>query len=192
MKLTRPQTYKVISFVLEKRAFKQLEAQKAVGVSFGLVNRVTKWMVSRGFAARREGKYAVVAPAALTQVFSLFRRMEELRVASLMLDVEPREAVKLLAGRGGVLCLTTALAFYDDYVRDPAVHAYAGPEAIEKLREFGEGRTRIDVYADDLKQPQDFIEVKGARITGKVRTIIDLLCSERAYAAEKIIKKTWG
>lgn len=192
MKLTSPKTYKVVRYALESGTFKQLEAQKATGVSFGLVNRVTQWMVSRKFAAVGTRGYDIIAPAALAQTFSVFRRMEDLRIGAYMVETNQNRLQTILKENGAVLCLTSALAHYDDYFRDPSIQVYGSEQLGKALFEMPSGRMRVDVYEDDLKDDQDVISDKGIKRTGKIRTLIDLLCSDRAYAADRLIKKTWG
>ncbi|GEM_PF-747016 len=211
LRLISPRAYKVIKFVLEHREFKQWSVHEQTGVSFGWVNFITNWLVSHGYAARREGQYKLLAPTALAQQFSFFRRMEQLRFASFEVETNEAELSELLSKTNAVLCLTSALQRYDDYFRDPSVHAYAGEKTAQALRALPLGNTRVDLYADDLKQEDDFekpeiLQVRPAYgsntitrlakesvgMTKKTRTIIDVLCSQRAYAADELIKKTWG
>ncbi len=192
MKLTSSKTYRVLRYALEKRTFRQLRAQKDVGVSFGLVNRTVNWMVSRGYAAKTSEGYKVIAPAALAGAFSFFRRMEELKTASLDVNVKPGDLARLFKEHGAVLCLSSALAYYDDYFRDPSFHVYGRENLVSALQELPDGRIRVEVYRDDLAFQADFTVAKNTQITTRTRTIIDLLCSQRAYAAERLIKKTWG
>ena len=192
MKLTSPKTYRVVRFALEKGVFKQTEARDACGVAFGLANRVTNWLVARGYVAKEPGGYRVIAPAALAQAFSYFRRMEELKTAFFDVGTSPAALKKLFKEHDAVLCLTSALQHYDDYFRDPAIHVYATPALVTALKQLPPGRTRIEVYADDLQEPKDFVKEKGVVVTGRIRTLIDLACSQRAYAADRLVKKTWG
>ncbi len=192
MKLTSPQCYKVIRFALEKGEFKQIEVHRATGVAFSWVNKVVNWMVDHQYAARRLGGYKLIAPAALAESLALFRRMEKLAVASFQVNESEGELAKLLAQNNAVLCLTTALGRYDDYFRDPAIHVYGNSKLVEGLKQLPPGRTKITVYDDDLKQESDFEKDKRMLVTKKTRTIVDLLCSQRSYAADQLIKKMWG
>lgn len=192
MRLDRQQAYRIVRFVLENREFKQLEIHKRTGISFSWVNAVVNWLVARGFAAKRTGGYKLIAPAALAQALSFFRRMEELRFASFEVDADEQELKKLFSQHGAVLCLTSALARYDDYFRDPSVHAYANEGIADALREFPSGRVSVSLYRDDLLEKEDFEMHKGLKVTGKIRTVIDVLCSQRAYAVDSLIRKMWG
>lgn len=192
VKISSPQTYRVVRFALGKGTFKQVDAQKATGVSLGLVNRVTAWMVSRGFAAEERGGYRVIAPAGLMHTFSVFRRMEELEIGSFAVDADEKALRELFKEHGAVLCLTTALPYYDDYFREPAFHAYGGKELCDALRHMPSGTAQVFVYRDDLSSPDDIVVERGVKRTTKLRTLVDLLCSRRAYAAERLIQKMWG
>lgn len=196
MKLTSPQTYKVLRFALERKSFRQAEASKETGVSLGLVNRVTNWLVAHHYAARQSDGYRLIAPAALAQQFSFFRRMEQLRFASFDVELSQQEVMEVLEETKSVLCLTSALQRYSDYFRDPSLHFYADERVEETLRQLNPGRTRVELYRDDLEQDDDFenLQAKGTkkvRVTKKIRTMIDVLCSQRAYAAERLILHTW-
>ena len=188
MKVTSRETYKVVRAVLEMRKFTQYGISKRTGVTFSLVNRVVNWLLSRGYVARRRGNYELVAPGAVFGIFPLFRKMKPF--ASFDVNLSGREALRMLRKRGS-LCLTSALAYYDDYFRDPAIHAYVEDAKLaEELRRLPKGYTHIEIYEEDLNK-EDFVVQKGQKMTGKVRTIIDLFCSNKAYAAERLIKREW-
>jgi hypothetical protein len=191
MKLTSPKTYRVVRFALENQLFRQYEVPKQVGVSFGIVNRTVNWMVSRGFASKSNKGYQVNAPAALANAFALFRKMEDQRIGVFEIEAKKEDIQEALDKMGATACLSTALAYYDDYLRDPAICVYGDEKIIQFLRQARPGSTRVEVYEDDLKQEDDFSIIKGKRVTKRVRTIIDLLCSFRAYGAENLIRNTW-
>ncbi len=192
MKLSSPQTYKIIRFALETPRFKQIEVHRATNVAFSRVNAVVNWMVSRGFAAKGKGGYHVVAPAALLASFALFRQMKELQIRSFMVETDRKRVLSLFEENGAVLCLSSALSFYDDYFRDPSFHVYGSVGLCNELSTLPEGLTQVVVYRDDLADSADIVSQKGVKYTGKIRTLVDLLCSERAYASEQLIKKTWA
>ncbi|MBI5176490.1 hypothetical protein HY995_00215 [Candidatus Micrarchaeota archaeon] len=191
MKLTSRQTYKVVRAALERGRFKQVDLEEAAGVSFGLVNRAVRWMVSRKFVSKEGGQYEVIAPAALAGAFSLFRQLGEARPSSFSVDADGKTLLKALKEHGAVLCLTSALSYYGDYPRDPVVSVYADKALADSLKRMAPGGTRVEIFSDDLGQKGDFVEMRGVRLTSRVRTIIDLLCSEKSYAAGQLMKKTW-
>ena len=87
------------------------------------------------------------------------------------------------------LCLTSALSYYSDYYRDPAIYAYITDESVVGLlRGLPHGRTHIELFMEDLNDG-DFVKEKGVMITNKTRTIIDLYCANKSYTAERLVEK---
>lgn len=189
VRVTSKETYKIVRAILELKKFTQYALSKETGVTFSLVNRVVNWFVSRGFVARRTGHYELISPGAVFALFSLYRKIKPV----MMFDVNlsSKEVLALLKSKG-VLCLTSALSFYDDYYRDPAVYLYIKDEKLlEELKRLPKGYTHIEVFKEDLNI-SDFEKKRGQLVTNKIRTVIDLFCAGKAYAAERLVKKEWG
>ena len=94
--------------------------------------------------------------------------------------------------QNGVFCLTTALEHYTEYVRDPAIHVYVGDDFYhEMLRKETSGTVRVNMHPFLPYRENNVIEKDGLRITTKIRTLIDLYCDDKAYAAEPLIKQIW-
>ena len=188
MKVTSKETYKIIRALLELKKFKQYQISKKEKVTFSLVNRVVNWLVSQKYVVKRIGHYELVSAPAIFGLFPLYRKMKPAETFDVVLS--PKEVIEMLKGKG-TLCLTSALSYYDNYYRDPVIHLYLEDQKILKdLKELKKGYTHIEVYHEDLNS-NDFITTKGQRITNKIRTIIDLFCANKAYAAERLIKKEW-
>ena len=189
MKVTSRETYKIIRSILQLKKFTQYEVSKKEGATFSLVNKVVNWLVSRGYVAKRTGYYELVAPAAIFNLFPLYRRMKPYAIVDVNLPA--KDVLNMIKGKGN-LCLTTALSYYDDYYREPVIHAYLeDKKIIENLKNLPKGYTHIEIYHEDLNK-DDFEKTKEQLITNKVRTVIDLFCSNKAYAAERLIKKEWA
>lgn len=188
MKVTSKETYKIVKAMLEMKKFTQYQISKKGDITFSLVNKVVNWFVSRGYVAKRTGYYEVVAPVAIFNLFPLYRQMKPYAVFDV--NLSRKQTLKALKSRG-VLCLTTALSYHDDYFRDPVIHVYLEDKKILKdLKNLPKGYTHIELYREDLSN-KDFIKKKGRFITDKIRTIIDLFCANKAYSAERLIKKEW-
>jgi len=188
MKVTSKETYKVIRAILEMKKFTQSEISKKEKVTFSLVNTVVNYCVSRGYVTRRKGHYEVTAPSAIFNLFPVYRTMKAYE--SIDVDLPRTEALERIKGKG-MLCLVSALSYYDDYYRDSTIYVYLEEEKIiRELKQLPKGYTHIEIYKEDLNA-DDFIKKKGQVITSKIRTIIDLFCSNKAYAAERLIKKEW-
>ena len=187
MKVTSGETYKVMRAILERKRFTQYEISKTEKVTFSLVNRVVNWLVGAGYVAKRKGFYELTAPAAIFGLFSIYRKMKPF--ASYEVKLEQKEVQGLLKGNAA-LCLNSALSHYDGYYRDPVIYAYALDEKLEQaLKALPKGYTRIELYKEDLNA-EDIVK-KGQWKTSKIRTAIDLFCANRAYAAERLVKKEW-
>jgi hypothetical protein len=189
MKVTSAETYKVIRAALELKKFTQTQISRKENVTFSLVNRVVNWLLYQSYAAKRKGYYEVTSPAAIFALFPLYRKMKPYAVFDVNLPAE--EAFKMIKGKG-TLCLTSALSYYDDYFRDPAIHAYLSDEAlIQQFRSLPKGYTHVEIYLEDLNG-EDALRKKGQLITSRIRTVIDLFCANKAYAAERLIKTGWA
>jgi hypothetical protein len=188
MKVTSGETYKIIKAILKLKKFKQYQISKEEDVTFSLVNRVVNWLVLQRYVAKRTGYYELVSPSAILGLFPLYRKMKPYETLDVALPA--KQALEILNG-SGALCLTSALSYYDDYYRDPAIHVYLQDEKIlNELKSLQKGYTHIEVYREDLNS-HDFTIIKGQKITTKIRTMIDLFCANKAYAAERLIKKEW-
>jgi hypothetical protein len=174
--------------MLNLKKFTQYEISKQEKISFSLVNRVVNWFLSRGYVAKRTRYYEVISPTAIFNLFPIYRKLKPYEV--LDIDIQEEQLYNIL-GKNAKFCLTTALSRYDNFFRDPAIHIYLDDSQIlSNLKKFPKGYSHIEVYKEDLNK-NDFIENKGVLITSKTRTIIDLFCAKKAYAAERMIKKEW-
>lgn len=189
MKPTSRETYRIVRAVLLKKRFTQYEISVSEDVTFSLVNRVVNWLVDRGYVQRREGRYELIAAAAILNLFPIYRRLKPYEILDVNLD---RKTVLGLVKGKGTLCLASALAFYDDYFRDQGIHVYLDDEqVIKNLRASNKGYCHIELYKNDLGE-SDSVKIKGLAVTSKIRTIIDLFCNNRAYAAERLVKREWS
>lgn len=189
MKVTSKRAYLVVKAVLEKGKFTQYAIGKETNVAFSGVNRVVNWLVSLGYVAKRKGYYELVAPAPVFSLFPLNRRLKPF--ASFEIGPDRKQALELIKGKTA-LCLTTALSFYDDYFRDPSLHAYLNDEnLLGELKRLPRGFTRVALYREDLSA-DDFIEKNGFRVSDQTRTVIDLFCGNKAYAAERLLRRKWS
>lgn len=188
MKITSRETYKIVRAMLKRKRFTQYEISKEEGITFSLVNRVVNWLVQRGYVRRQKGGYELVSAGAIFSLFPIYRHMAP--YASFDVSLSREEALRMLKPKGA-LCLTSALAFYDDYFRDEAIHAYLEDEkALEELKRMPKGFRRIELYKEDLNK-EDFVKIKGKKVTDKIRTVVDLLCANKAYTAERLLKREW-
>jgi len=188
MKPTSRQTYRIVRAMLNLRKFTQYKISKEEKVAFSLVNRVVNWFLARGYIAKRPGYYELVSPAAIFSIFPLYRKLKPYGV----IDVDmPKEQLFALLGGKAKLCLTSALSYYDNSYRDPALCIYLdNSEILSKLKQLPKGYLHIELYKEDLSS-EDFVIKNGVPITTKARTVIDLFCANKAYSTEHLIKREW-
>lgn len=192
MKLTSRQTYRIVRWILGHPEFKQLQVKNETDVAFSRVNKVVNWLIDVGYVAKITNGYRLVSPAALLGLFRLSRSMGKLRTHSFEVRAERAELENLIKKTGATYCLTSALARYDSYFRDPSIHVYADEALAGCLSKLPRGMMRIDLYRDDLRAPEDIIRSDDMSYTSEMRTIIDVICSDRSYAAERLIKRRWS
>ena len=106
---------------------------------------------------------------------------------------EKREdAIEFFKKNNAVFCLATALEHYTEYVRDPAIHVYVDEKYWNEMSEKKtEGKVRVNLYAFKPYRKDNVTEINGKKITTRIRTLIDLYCDDKAYAAEPLIKQIW-
>lgn len=184
--------------MLEHPMFTQRQMADDLGWTFGeKVNSFVRWLEGFKFVRKmfdpNTGKpiYEVPSRAALLGFYSRFRDMSKEKLLTHKVGRNYESIRKYLSDNGAIMCLTTALPFYDDYFRDTIVHAYAeNRKLLEIIPKQEEGDIQVNLYA------YDFLDItrkeKGIRITSPTRTIMDLYCNNMAYAAEQLIPKVWN
>lgn len=193
MDLSSEKTFKLIEFILERKRFGQRTASGETRISIGQVNKVTAWLRLRNLVRKESGAYVVSDAAGIVSAISVFRHMERLKSASLKLRLGKKEILGMLP-EGSVLCLDSALDFYAHAYVGNRVCAYADKKTAEEIAEKFAGYegnvSGLDVY---LPVPPVTGAKKGKfRITSEVRTVIDLVCDDKAYAADALFRKLWG
>ena len=188
MKVTSRETYRIVRAILNYKRFTQYEISQKEKITFSLVNRTVNWFLRMGYVRKREGCYELVSAGAIFNLFPLYRRMQT--YATFDVNLSHENALNLIKDKG-TLCMTSALAYYDDYYRDSTIHAYLEDEKlIDELKSMPKGYTHIEIYKEDLNKG-DTVKIRNQKVTDKIRTVIDLFCGNKAYAAEKLVKREW-
>ncbi|MFA4856049.1 MAG: hypothetical protein WC634_05720 [archaeon] len=195
MKLTSRQTYKVVSFILRNPVFTQTGVFNATKVSWGRMNEVVQWLVSKNFVEKKGKRYELIDPAGLVSLFQLHRDMNSLLLKKLPLRLSKKQIMERLPKKT-VLCLDSALQFYSGYWHSDRVCAYAGENStlLKKLeKEFtplaGGGNTFLWLFKPDLEP--ETAKAKGFTITDRLRTLIDIACDNKSYYAKDLYKQLW-
>lgn len=191
VRLTADKTYRIIYYILNEKKFTQTEVHEATKVSIGRVNQVVSWLRESGHVEKSGTKYELTSGVSLISLLANFRSMK--KIATLNIDSERKEILEFLMEKEAVFCLTSALQRHDSYFRDPSICAYSpNKEAVEELKKFSKGNLRVNLYEPDLSLEENTITIDSARLTSKVRTIIDLFCDEKGYAAKRLIRRVFA
>ena len=189
MNITSPVTYQIIRGVLSSRQFTQVDIQKKTGHSKGQISKVTKWLITRKFVEKRKKGYYLLDPAGLIAVFPLFRSMQELLLCRIPLRAEKEKILHLLP-KDSIRCLDSALEHYSTYFRSSRICIYHDhPEQIQHLFEpYAGGILDLEIYQPDMHLHND---VKQG-MTTPLRTVIDMTCDGKTYAAKDLFEQLWG
>lgn len=190
--------YPQLYYMLEHGEFKQRPMARDLDIPHGArVSGFVNWLVSLKFVEKtknrqqRLGVYRVTSPISLVKFYSNFRNMETQKISKNW-GKNRDEVIKYFKEQNGVFCLTTALEHYTEYVRDPAIHVYVDDDFYsEMLRKETSGTVRVNMYPFVPYRENNVIEKDGLHITTKIRTLIDLYCDDKAYAAEPLIQQIW-
>lgn len=190
IRLTAEKTYRVIYHILKEQEFTQTEVHEATGVSIGRVNQVVSWLRESGQVEKTGTQYRLTSGVSLISLLANFRSMK--KTATLDIDAERKEISEFLAEKGTVFCLTSALQLHDSYFRDPSICAYSSnKEIVEELEKFSKGNLRTNIYEPDLLLDENTVSINSRRTTSELRTIIDLFCDDKGYAAERLIERVF-
>ena len=195
MKLTAKQTYRVVSFILRNPVFPQKEVFNATKTSWGRMNEIVQWLVSKKFIEKKKGNYELIDPAGLVSLFPLYRDMNSLVLKKMPLRISRKEILGRMP-KNAVLCLDSALEFYSGYWRSDRVCIYAkeGGEILRSVdrefRPFSGGNNFLWVFRQDIEP--ETAKSKGFAITDKLRTLIDLVCDNKSHYAKDLYRQLWG
>ena len=187
----------MLTYMLENTRFTQRGMAKELGWNFGeTVNSFVRWLEEFKQIRKtldpetRKPIYEVQSRGSLLKFYSTFRDMNKEKLATYKIGKNYDKVRQYISNNGGIMCLSTALQFYDDYYRDPVINAYAeNRKLLEIIPNQEEGEIQVNLYAYDFVD--ETRKENEIRITSPTRTIMDLYCNNMAYAAERLIEKTW-
>ena len=189
MNITSKVTYQIIREILLSKVFTQVEIKKKTGHSKGQISKVVNWLITRKFVEKRESSYYLLDPAGLISVFPLFRNMRELLVYRIPIRGEKEKILDYLPD-GSILCLESALDTYSRYFRSSRICIYhEQPEVVKRLFEpYSGGILDLEVYRPDMDVQKDVEH----GVTSRLRTVIDMTCDGKTYAAKDLFEQLWG
>lgn len=191
--ITKRQAYRAVNFVLKRKEFRQVEIVRETGVSKGMASVTVNWLLEKGLVEKANEKYRLVSASALFSLFPYFRNMQDNLVASLSVKADEGRLGKELAERKAVFCGTSALQHYSKYFASPEISIYSSDKKIlEELKSTPSGLTKVNVFKPDMCLEIDTEKKGKLLLTGKARTIIDLFCDKKAFAAKELIEREYG
>ena len=198
---TAPTNYRVLRNILtSKHPFLQIEVAKEAVAHPPQVSTVVRWLHEHQHVIRRkiEGRYEVTQPSSLVvAVFPYQRVMNRTLVGTVNVRSAPDEVCQLLTREGATLCLESALSVHSEFFRPDRVAAYH-PKPKWLLKQIAPnegGMLPISVYEPDIPLEGDVEEPDSDspfRRTTPFRTLVDLVCDNRAYAAKDLFWTLWG
>jgi hypothetical protein len=199
--LTAPVNYRIIRTILTaKQPYLQAEIATAALAQTSQVSKLMGWLEVHEHVKRRrsDGKYETVQPAGLVlAVFPYQRAMARSLAGVIKVRESIERASQVLTNEGATLCLESALAAYSQYFRPDRVAVYH-PKPRKLLADLSAGEgglLPVAVYEPDIPLEGDLEEAGGLnliRLTSKFRTLVDLVCDNRAYAAKDLFAELWG
>lgn len=199
--LTAPVNYRILRTVLlSKEPFLQREVARAAKAQPTQVGRIVRWLEAHQHATRRkvDGRYEVTSPSTLiVAMFPYQRTMSGSLVGTVKVRGEMDRIGRLLVREGATLCLESALTVYSEYFRPDRLAVYhPDPRTLlSKLAPDEGGLLPIGVYGADIPLEGDVEEPdrkSPLRRTTQFRTLVDLICDNRAYAAKDLFLSLWG
>ncbi len=194
LRVASGKTYCIIKALLLEKKFKQRELARELKASPARVNEVVQWLIKNNLVEKYKNRYEVLNPIGVIKLFAYSRRMDDLKQFSIDVKEDRERLFDYLRKRKVVFCLTSALQEYSAYFRDPSINFYArNYEKIrDELKSLPQGMMRINVYKPDASLEPDTVKKDGMLLTSELRTVIDLFCDNKAYAAKELIEKLWG
>ncbi len=198
---TAPVNYRIVREILTvKQPFLQTEIAAAAGAQPSQVSRLVRWLEDHHHIVRRksDGRFEVTQPTSLIlALFPYQRVMSRALAGTTKVRAGMDQAAQILTGEGATLCLESALAQYSDYFRPDRVAVYhpTPKKLLSRLTPNDVGILSVSVYQADipLEGDQEGPDQKSSlRRTSRFRTVVDLVCDNRAYAARDLFMELWG
>ncbi len=189
-----PANYRLLRAALTfKGSFYQVELADQAKASPAQASRVLRWLMDKHHAERQpDGRYRIRGPVSIiTSVFPYQRSMADALVATLNVRGTKKEIADALVRARGILCLESALEEYSQFFRATKVSVYHSDpeELLSKLTSSEGGVLPVSIYLPDLRLEGD---IEAERRTTKFRTVVDLACDGKVYAAKELLEDLWG
>jgi len=189
VKLTAPQTFKVINYLLANPHTSQVEISRITGTSRDLVNHVIQALEAPGIVAQEAREHLELKePLRLLEALSIERplsklvtseiRTEESEVSKVERTVRSWSVHSQSAGWYAFTCFSALSKYIEYYINYPSIHIYSSrPEELFKRLARGRGDVVIHVLRSDSELIfRNTRLVKDLSIVDPIQVVIDLFC----------------
>ena len=186
MKLTSPNAFKVVKYLLGNRTTNQLEISRKTSVAYGWVNEVVNFLFERGIVSKGWRSCELRDPLQLLEFIALERPLSGLVKSSFRLEAlsvtEGEELLKSVCNEKGISYGLTVFSglnrYYEYYISFPEIHAYVSDEKLEKSVVKGHGPITLSLLVpDQVNILEETVTKDGFSICSSLQVVIDLFCS---------------
>ena len=190
VKLTAPQTFKVVNYLLTNPHTSQVEISRNLRVSRDLVNHVVQELEAPGIVLQEaRGHLGLKDPLRLLEALSIQRPLSKLVIGEFRTEESDVSKVErmirnaVVHSSGGshdyaLTCFSALSKYMEYYITYPSVHVYSSrPDEIQKILVAGRG----DVVVQMLKPDSELIlgntrRVRDLMLVEPIQVVIDLFC----------------
>jgi DNA-binding MarR family transcriptional regulator len=186
IRISAKKTLTVLEFILNNKRFSQSEIRDKTKSSIGLVNKIVNWLLDKQFISKVDSKYELTQPNRLVELISIQTTIK--RVQTYEISLPRKKVLDLIEKNKGILCLNSALEFYQKKSKDDEIHIYLPSTKLKQILDKTErGNQKIHIYSTDLES-----ETKFKTKTDELRTILDFCSLNKHDFVTKLSLNKWG
>ncbi len=187
VKLTAPQTYRVVKTVLEGQLNYQSEIVRKANVSRTQVSHIATSLEDLGIISQQgKARLKLLDPYKLLDAISYERPLKRLLVREFRTEASEPTAVEKLVRNTAVhrgysyalTCFSALSKYIEYYITYPTVHIYSSSaDELSTSFEYGGGMTSVQVLRPDNQAIMESILSAGDYfMVDPIQTVIDLFC----------------
>ncbi|MGI6589672.1 MAG: hypothetical protein ACOX1V_03355 [Candidatus Iainarchaeum sp.] len=184
--------FQILQKILEKKEFTQYGLKKELKLGMSIVNDTINTLLDKEFIKKQEKKYVLIDEKGLLDMIAFLKPLKKDIKLQINTSLTKKE-VQAKLPKEAILCLESALEQYTNYYESNRVACYLPAKVITKLTsEFfvpGNKTELIIMEANPQLTEKEINSKQGIKYTNSTRTIIDLYCDNKAFLADKIIRK---
>ncbi|MHB8568303.1 MAG: winged helix-turn-helix domain-containing protein [Nitrososphaerales archaeon] len=190
VKLTAPQTFKVVNYLLAHPNTSQVEISTSVEVSRDLVNHVVQELEAPGIVLQESrGHLKLKDPLRLLEALSIERPLSKLVIGEVRTEESDVSKVERMIRnaavhsiRGGYqyafTCFSAISKYVEYYITYPSVHVYSNrPDEIQKSIVGGRGDVTVQILKPDFELIlRNARLIRDLKLVEPVQVVLDLFC----------------